>query len=98
MRQSRFLERVFDRAAPSRTVSLTINSDLVAKAKEAGLNLSQISEAAIAGKLIDYWRERIKAEIAEEMKEYEAFIAEHGSFAEAVREFLAEQDEDADAV
>jgi antitoxin CcdA len=98
MRQSRFLERLFDHAAAKRTVSLTLNADLVAKAKEAGLNLSQISEEALAAALTGYWRERIKGEIGEEMKAYEAFVAEHGSFAEAVREFLAEQDTDQDAV
>jgi post-segregation antitoxin (ccd killing protein) len=92
MRQSRFLDRLFDRNAAKRTVSLTINADLVAKAKEAGLNLSQISEEALAAAVTAYWRERIKAEIAEDMKAYDAHIAEHGSFADAMREYLTEQE------
>jgi antitoxin CcdA len=98
VRQGRFFERLFDRAAPKRTVSLTVNSDLVAKAKEAGLNLSKISEEAITQVLVNYWRERIKAEIAEEMKAYDAYVAEHGSPTESLREYLAELETDQDAI
>jgi antitoxin CcdA len=98
VRQSQFLERLFDRTAAKRTVSLTLNSDLVAKAKEAGLNLSQISEKAVEQALLSYWRERIKAEIDQDMKAYDAFVAEHGSFADALREYLVEQEVDEDAI
>ena len=55
MRQARFFDRLFDRTAAKRTVSLTLNSDLVAKAKEAALNLSEISERAVERALHSYW-------------------------------------------
>ena len=39
---------LFDPSAKKRTVSLTLNSDLYAKAKERGINASQVAEAALA--------------------------------------------------
>jgi post-segregation antitoxin (ccd killing protein) len=37
-----------DVAAKKRTVSLTLNSDLYARARAAGMNVSSIAEAALA--------------------------------------------------
>ncbi len=39
----------FDPSAARRTVSLTINGDLYARAKEAGINVSRVAEQALAG-------------------------------------------------
>jgi hypothetical protein len=38
----------YDPDAPKRTVSLTVNSDLYARAKKLGLNASRIAEQALA--------------------------------------------------
>ena len=39
---------VFDPSAKKRTVSLTLNADLYAKAKAEGINASQVAEEALA--------------------------------------------------
>jgi post-segregation antitoxin (ccd killing protein) len=38
----------YDRGARKRTVSLTLNADLYAKPKGAGINLSKVAEEALA--------------------------------------------------
>ena len=38
----------FDAGARKRTVSLTLNADLYAKAKDSGINLSKVAEEALA--------------------------------------------------
>ena len=38
----------YDRLAKKRTVALTLNSDLYAKAKAQGINMSHVAEAALA--------------------------------------------------
>jgi antitoxin CcdA len=83
----------FDRAAKKRTVSVTLNSDLFAKAKAAGLNVSRIAEQALAHALGEAERALIKEEIRQEMEVYNAFIAEHGSPAELARAHYDEIDE-----
>lgn len=78
---------LFDREAPRRTVSLTLNSDLYAKAKSAGVNASRVAEQALAHEVERLQREKLAAEIRRDIEWLEAFEAEHGSFAEAVREY-----------
>jgi post-segregation antitoxin (ccd killing protein) len=39
---------LYDAGARKRTVSVTLNSDLHAKAKDAGISLSRVAEEAIA--------------------------------------------------
>ncbi|HYD65798.1 type II toxin-antitoxin system CcdA family antitoxin [Azospirillum sp.] len=76
----------YDTTAAKRTVSVTLNSDLYAKAKEAGLNVSQLTEQALSRELEERLREQARAEIRAEMDAYNAFVEKHGSFAEMARE------------
>ncbi|MFO1047263.1 MAG: type II toxin-antitoxin system CcdA family antitoxin [Geminicoccaceae bacterium] len=85
---------LFDARARKKTVSLTINADLWDKAKAEGLNLSEISEAAIASAFVTGMQTRIQAEIELDLAAYNAFVAEHGSFADAVREHYATREAD----
>ena len=80
---------LYDRTARKQTVSLTVNSDLYAKIKEAGLNASQIAEAALA----DALRAKIKDEIEQDIRAMDAFVAEHGNPAEIARAHYAELDD-----
>ncbi|HEY0832715.1 MAG TPA: type II toxin-antitoxin system CcdA family antitoxin [Azospirillum sp.] len=77
----------YDTTAAKRTVSVTLNADLYAKAKEAGLNVSHLTEAALIQELDEKLRQQIRAEIQQDLEVYNAYIAEHGSFAEAMQEF-----------
>jgi post-segregation antitoxin (ccd killing protein) len=75
----------YDPNAPKQTVSLTLNSDLYARAKRLGLNASRIAEQALADA---YARERataIAAEVQLELQAVADYEARHGSFADLVR-------------
>jgi antitoxin CcdA len=76
----------YDVRARKRTVNLTLNADLYAKAKEAGLNLSNVTEEALAKALAQGPAEQARAEIRQDLAALNAFVEAHGSFAEMVRE------------
>jgi post-segregation antitoxin (ccd killing protein) len=83
----------YDPAAKKRTVSLTLNSDLYAKAKALGINMSQVAEAALAQALAASITEQARADIEKDMAACSAYIEKHGSPAEMLREYLAERDD-----
>ena len=85
----------YDQDAKKQTVSLTINSDLFAKAKAAGINASQVAEEALAQALNRHMIAIVKAEIRQDLEAYNAYIAKHGSPAELARAHYAEREEDA---
>jgi antitoxin CcdA len=74
-----------DTTAPRRPTNLSLNADLVAKARAAKLNLSAIAEAAIGQALAQAAAERFHAEIARSVAEYHRYLDTYGSFADAVR-------------
>ncbi len=76
---------LYNQAAPRRAVNLSLNSDLVVKARAENLNLSAIAEAAIGQALARAAEAKFRAEIAVSVAEYEAYLDEYGSFADAVR-------------
>jgi antitoxin CcdA len=84
---------LFDAAARKRTVSLTLNSDLVEKARAAGLNLSRVAEAAIAAEFRRVDREQWIADWKEAVKWSDAVVAEHGR---AIRDWTSEDEGDED--
>jgi post-segregation antitoxin (ccd killing protein) len=72
--------------APRQTVSLTINSDLFAKAKAEGVNVSRVAEEALAQVLDRLRRAHIETEVRGALDAVAAFEQEHGSFPEQMRE------------
>ena len=76
---------LFERKAPKQTVSVTLNSDLYAKAKSMGINTSKVAEDALAHEYAVELREVLRAEIRDELASLERYEAEHGSFPELVR-------------
>jgi antitoxin CcdA len=81
---------LFDPKAKKRTVSLTLNSDLYAKTKEAGINASQVAEAALAAALTSQRAEKARSEIEQDLAAYNAYVEKHGSPAEMLRDYLSE--------
>jgi post-segregation antitoxin (ccd killing protein) len=76
---------LFDRKAPEQTVSVTINSDLVAKLRRTDPNISKIAEAALAEAYRRHLREAADREIDRELAWIEGYTAELGcSFGEAL--------------
>ena len=86
---------LYDAGARKRTVSLTLNGALYAKAKGAGLNLSKVAEDALAQALARHVAEQVKADMRQDLAALNAFVEAHGSFAELVREHCVTVDGDA---
>jgi post-segregation antitoxin (ccd killing protein) len=80
--------------AAKQTVSVTINSDLYALAKGLGINTSQVAEEALADEVARHKAKLLKGEIQQDLEALDAYEAEHGSFAEMVREHYQAGDAD----
>jgi post-segregation antitoxin (ccd killing protein) len=80
-------EPLFDESAARRTVSLTLNSDLYARAKAAGINVSRVAEQALAGAYAEKAREALRAQMAEDIRALDAFAEKYGSFSEGLEEW-----------
>ena len=83
----------YDTSARKRTVSVTLNEDLYAKAKAEGINASQVAEAALADALALRLAEKVRSEIEQDMAAYNAYVEKHGSPAEMLRDHLADRDD-----
>lgn len=77
---------VYDGKAAKRTVSLTINSDLYARAKGFGINASRVAEEALSYEVARRQEQVLGAEIRRDLEACNEYTAKHGSFAEMVRE------------
>jgi len=77
----------FDLQAPKKPTNLTINSDLLAKAKAEDINLSATLEAALADKLVKIRREKWLKENAGAISAYNEFVEENGLFSDGIRSF-----------
>ncbi len=76
---------LYEPKAPKQTVSITLNSDLYAKAKSMGINASKVAEEALAYAYSAGRSEALRAEIRDELAALERYEAQHGSFPELVR-------------
>ena len=85
-------EPLFKPKAPKQTVSITLNSDLYAKAKSAGINASKVAEEALASKYAELHAEAIRAELERGLSAAENYADQHGSFADLVREHYESED------
>ncbi len=85
--------KLFEPGAPKRTVSVTLNSDLYAKAKAAGLNASRVAEEALAQAYADKCAEALAAEIRQDLEAANRYVEQHGSFPEMVRAHYEGDDE-----
>jgi post-segregation antitoxin (ccd killing protein) len=87
---------LYDHTAKRKTVSVTLNADLVARSAAHGINISRVAEAA----LIAAFEEAEKAKIREEMREaarfIDALVAEHGYPFPASMAMFMPDDEDSD--
>ena len=75
---------LYQTSAPRRPVNLTLNSDLVTKARAEGLNISALAEQAVAAALLRKAREKLEAEVAQACRVHEQSLEEYGSLGDAV--------------
>ena len=76
---------LYDVQAGKRAVNVTLNSDLVARARAEGLNLSALAEEAVAAALARIAKARFEAEITQACLVHDRYLAEYGSLGDAVR-------------
>ena len=76
---------LFESSAAKQTVSVTLNSELYAKAKRAGINASRVAEEALAHAYAETIAASLRAELAQDLKSADAYAEKHGSFADLVR-------------
>jgi len=83
---------LFDPKSAKQTVSITLNSDLYAKAKSLGINTSKVAEEALATKYAERCSEALIEELRLGLGAVESYAEQHGSFAELVREHYERDD------
>jgi antitoxin CcdA len=81
------MTQIFDTEAPKKPTNVSINSDLLTKAKKLKINLSATLEASlievVSGKQREIWKKENKAAI----KAYNQMIEENGVFSDDLRHF-----------
>ena len=77
----------FDTHAPKKPTNVTINSDLLAKAKELKINLSATLETALTELVNARQRDLWKRENKIAIEAYNQLVEEHGTFSDDLRSF-----------
>jgi antitoxin CcdA len=81
------MNHVFNPNAPKKPTNVSINSDLLEKAKGLNINLSATLEAALAEQLRAEQRNQWKAENAKAIEAYNRFVEDNGVFSDGLRKF-----------
>lgn len=74
-------------AAPKRPTNVSIRSDLLIAAREAGVNLSAALERALTDELAKVKRKRWREENREAIARYNEHVEKHGVFGDDLRSF-----------
>jgi antitoxin CcdA len=72
---------------PKRATNVSVRSDLLAAAREAGVNLSATLERALTEELAEVRRKNWREENREAIQAYNEHIEKHGTFSDDVRKF-----------
>lgn len=78
---------IYDSYAPKRATNLSVNSDLLRRAKALEINLSATLEQALADAVAKRQREQWLAENREAIEAYNRYVDEHGVFSDGLRSF-----------
>ena len=81
------MTQIFDNNAPKKPTNLSINSDLLAKARVHKINLSATLESALAQQLRTAERELWKAENKKAIAALNELSDKHGFFSDSFRKF-----------
>ncbi len=77
----------YDTRAPKKAANLSINADLLSKARELDINLSATLEQALAAALGQRLREQWLTENKGAMDAYNEHVEKHGVFSDGARTF-----------
>lgn len=78
---------LFDHDAPKKPTNVSVNRDLLARARALNLNLSQLLEERLTSALREARRREWLAENREALENYNSRIERSGSFGDTVRRF-----------
>lgn len=81
------MNRSFDLRAPKKPTNVSINSDLLAKAKELRINLSATLEQALTTEVVARQQELWKAENKSAIEAYNKLVDRNGVFSDEQRTF-----------
>ena len=85
--ENAIMQPTYDRNAPKKATNLSLNSALLAQAKELGINLSASLEAALEEIVRRKQEENWLAENRAAIASYNQYVAENGTFADDLRGF-----------
>jgi antitoxin CcdA len=74
-------------SAAKRATNVSVRVDLLAAAREAGVNLSATLERALTGELAELKRKKWREVNEEAIAAYNEFVEKHGTFSDDVRSF-----------
>lgn len=78
---------VYDHSAPKKPTNLSVNSDLLNKARAVKINLSATLEEALEQKLAQSAADTWVKENQNAIKAYNSFVEANGCFSDEFREF-----------
>ena len=81
------MQTLYNLEAPKKPTNLSLNSDLLKKAKALNINLSATLEQAIKSKLAEREAEKWAKDNKRAIKVYNEFVEENGLFADEHRNF-----------
>ncbi|MDP2226062.1 MAG: type II toxin-antitoxin system CcdA family antitoxin [Moraxellaceae bacterium] len=81
------MQPVYNPEAPKRPANLSVNSDLLSKAKEFDINLSATLELALAAALREKQRAQWLTENKTAIDAYNDHVEKHGVFSDGLRSF-----------
>ena len=74
-------------SVPKRATNVSVRSDLLSAAREAGVNLSATLERALTEELAELKRKKWREENRDAIAAYNEHIDKHGAFSDGVRSF-----------
>ena len=78
---------IYDMAAPKRAANVTVNADLLRRARELEINLSQVLETALVDAVRARAAERWLSEHREAIEAYNRHVEHNGCFGDRLRTF-----------
>jgi antitoxin CcdA len=81
------VRRSFTSVSPKRATNVSVRSDLLAAAREAGVNLSAALERALIEELAESRRKKWRKDNREAIAAYNEHVEKHGTYSDDVRSF-----------
>ncbi len=81
------MPQLYDPKAPKKPTNLSVNSDLLSKARKSKINLSATLEHALAQQLRKTEREKWKIENQGAIEALNELVEKHGLFSDSFRNF-----------